>query len=209
MKNRLKNVMFNATVELTLLASIWILFQALPLLAADNQPTTPSPLLGKPSELSSSVATQSASLENKTVKSAPELFAKNWPADSPIGVIENYQTEIRSLILDYANNHAGTMATQKGKLNPYKLGIELYRDIEDRWNKGRFGREWDQCDDLRTRRSWDKKLGEGRQKIFEVRKHYNDVTFIDEFLTPEFAIEQKLFVFNFNDNYNKKVKKEN
>ena len=32
-------------------------------------------------------------------------------------------------------------------------------------------------------RSWDKKLGLGRQKIFEVRKHYNDVTFIDEFLT--------------------------
>jgi stage V sporulation protein R len=51
-------------------------------------------------------------------------------------------------------------------------------------------------------RKWDKKLGAGREKIFEVRKHYNDVTFIDAFLTPEFAIEQKLFVFNFNDKKN-------
>jgi len=105
-------------------------------------------------------------------------------------------------ILDYADHHSGTMATQPGKLNPYKLGIELFRDIEERWNKGRFGKEWDECDDLRVRRSWDKKLNAGREKIFEVRKHYNDVTFIDAFLTAEFAIEQKLFVFNFNDKKN-------
>ncbi len=105
-------------------------------------------------------------------------------------------------IIDYADHHSGTMATQQGKLNPYKLGIELFRDIEDRWNKGRYGKEWDECDDLRTRRSWNKNLGGGRAKIFEVRKHYNDITFIDEFLTPEFAIEQKLFTFNFNDKKN-------
>ena len=39
------------------------------------------------------------------------------------------------------------MATQPGRLNPYKLGIELFRDIEERWNKGQFGPEWDECDD--------------------------------------------------------------
>ena len=105
-------------------------------------------------------------------------------------------------ILDYADHHSGTMATRPGQLNPYKLGIELFRDIEDRWNKGRFGKEWDECDDLRARRSWDKKLGLGRQKIFEVRRHYNDITFIDEFLSAEFAIEQKLFVFAFNEKKN-------
>jgi stage V sporulation protein R len=105
-------------------------------------------------------------------------------------------------IIDYADHHSGTMGTQPGALNPYKLGIELFRDIEDRWNKGRFGKDWDECDDLRARRSWDKKLGLGRQKIFEVRKHYNDITFIDEFLTPEFAIEQKLFVYGFNEKRN-------
>ncbi|MEW6430518.1 MAG: SpoVR family protein [Myxococcota bacterium] len=105
-------------------------------------------------------------------------------------------------IIDYADHHSGTMATQPGKLNPYKLGIELFRDIEERWNKGRFGKEWDECDDLRARRAWDKNLGGGREKIFEVRKHYNDVTFIDAFLTPEFALEQKLFTFNFNDKKN-------
>ena len=33
----------------------------------------------------------------------------------------------------------------------------------------------------------------GEKKIFEVRALYNDVTFIDEFLTPEFCREHKLF----------------
>ncbi len=105
-------------------------------------------------------------------------------------------------IIDYADHHSGTMGTQPGSLNPYKLGIELFRDIEDRWNKGRFGKEWDECDDLRARRACDKKLGLGRQKIFEVRKHYNDITFIDEFLTAEFAVEQKMFTYGFNEKHN-------
>jgi len=104
-----------------------------------------------------------------------------------------------SEIIDYADHHSGTMATRPGSLNPYKLGIELWRHIEERWNKGQFGKEWDECDDFRARRAWDKKLGAGRQKIFEVRKHCNDITFIDEFLSPEFAIQQKLFVYNFNE----------
>jgi stage V sporulation protein R len=105
-------------------------------------------------------------------------------------------------VIDYADHHSGTLGTRPGSLNPYKLGIELYRDIEERWNKGRFGKEWDDCDDLRARRAWDKNLGLGREKIFEVRKHYNDVTFIDTFLTPEFALEQKLFVYGFNEKRN-------
>jgi stage V sporulation protein R len=105
-------------------------------------------------------------------------------------------------IIDYADHHSGTLGTRPGALNPYKLGIELYRDIEERWNKGRFGKEWDECDDLKARRAWDKNLGLGREKIFEVRKHYNDVTFIDTFLTPEFAMEQKLFVYGFNEKRN-------
>ncbi|MDC3957395.1 SpoVR family protein [Polyangium jinanense] len=102
-----------------------------------------------------------------------------------------------SEIIDYADNNAGVMATAPGRLNPYKLGVELFRYIEERWNKGRFGREWEECNDLDAKRSWDMRLGLGRQKIFQVRALYNDVTFIDEFLTPEFVLEQKLYTFGF------------
>lgn len=100
-------------------------------------------------------------------------------------------------VIDYADHHAGTMGTRPGVLNPYKVGIELFRDIEERWNKGKFGAEWDECDDAEKKRTWDRKLGKGREKIFEVRRIYNDILFIDEFLTEDFAKEQKLFTFEY------------
>ncbi len=98
----------------------------------------------------------------------------------------------------YCDHHSGTLASSPTKLNPYKLGIELFRDIEDRWNKGRFGKEYDECDDLVAKRQWNTHAGLGRQKIFEVRKIHNDLTFIDTFLTLEFCREYKLFSFGYN-----------
>ncbi len=106
--------------------------------------------------------------------------------------------------IDYADHHSGTMAMSRGRVNPYKLGIELLRDIERRWNTGQFGKEWEECDDIAKKRAWNLNLGLGRKKIFEVRKIHNDVTFIDTFLTPEFCKEHKLFSFAHNepqDNY--------
>ncbi len=104
-----------------------------------------------------------------------------------------------SEIIDYAENNAGVMSTSGGRLNPYKLGVELYRNIEERWDKGQFGKEWEDCDDLDAKKHWNLRLGLGKKKIFEVRALYNDVTFIDEFLTPEFCREQKLFSFGFSN----------
>ena len=101
-------------------------------------------------------------------------------------------------IINYADHHSGTMASSPTQLNPYKVGIELFRDIEDRWNRGAFGSEYEECDDHRERRRWDKKLGLGREKIFEVRRIHNDLTFIDEFLTLDFVRDHKLFRFGYN-----------
>ena len=101
-------------------------------------------------------------------------------------------------IVDYADHHAATMGVQPGVLNPYKVGLELFRDIEDRWNKGKFGPEWEECTDAAVKSSWDRELRMGREKIFEVRRIHNDVTFIDEFLTQEFAEQNHLFTYEYN-----------
>lgn len=103
-----------------------------------------------------------------------------------------------SEIVDYADRSAGVLATSPGRLNPYKLGVELLRYIEERWDRGRFGKEWEDCDDYAARRDWDRRTGLGRQKIFEVRSLYTDVTFIDEYLTPDFVADQKLYGFGYN-----------
>jgi stage V sporulation protein R len=110
-----------------------------------------------------------------------------------------------SELIDYADHHSGTMATSPGRLNPYKLGIELFRDIEDRWNRGAFGPEYEACDDQRARANWDRQLGAGLRKIFEVRRIYNDIGFIDEFLTEEFAQRQQLFTYRYNPRGNNYV----
>jgi stage V sporulation protein R len=104
-----------------------------------------------------------------------------------------------SEVIDYADHHSGTVAMTPQRINPYKVGIELFRDIEERWNKGQFGEEWENCDDWKARQKWDKQVGLGRKKIFEVRKIHNDITFIDEFLTPEFCARHKMFSFAYND----------
>ena len=46
----------------------------------------------------------------------------------------------------------------------------------------------------RRAKSWDRRLGLGKKKIFEVRKLYNDITFIDEFFTEEFCREQQVLL---------------
>jgi stage V sporulation protein R len=96
-------------------------------------------------------------------------------------------------VIDYADHHSGTVAMRPGQLNPYKMGVELYRHIEDRWNKGQFGKEWLDCDDPEARRRWDTGAMLGREKIFEVRRTHNDVTFLDTFLTEDFCAEQGFF----------------
>ena len=101
-------------------------------------------------------------------------------------------------LIDYAEHHSGTIANHPGRLNPYRIGVLLFQNIEDRWNKGQFGKEYEQCDDMREKKAWDRKVGLGMEKIFEVRRVYNDITFIDSFLTEQFCRENKLFAFGYN-----------
>lgn len=102
-------------------------------------------------------------------------------------------------VIDYADHHSGTVMMTPQRINPYKIGIELFRDIEERWNKGQFGEEWENCEDWKVRQRWDRQVGLGRKKIFEVRKSHNDITFIDTFLTPEFCARHKMFSFAYNE----------
>jgi len=102
-----------------------------------------------------------------------------------------------SEVIDYADHAAGVLGGRF--LNPYKIGVELYRHIEERWNTGRFGKEWNECDNLAHKRNWDRQLGLGREKIFQVRAIFNDVMFIDEFFTEDFCREQLFFTYGWNE----------
>jgi len=96
-------------------------------------------------------------------------------------------------VIDYCDHHSGTVQQQPGRLNPYKMGVELFRNIEQRWDRGQFGKDWMDCADPRERRKWNTEAGLGKEKIFQVRATHNDVTFLDTFLTADFCREQGFF----------------
>jgi stage V sporulation protein R len=104
-----------------------------------------------------------------------------------------------SELIDFADHHSSTLAVHPGQLNPYKLGYELYCDIERRWNSGRFGKEFEECADIEQKEQWNRNTAAGREKIFQVRAIHNDMTFIDEFLTEDFCREHKMFTYSLNE----------
>lgn len=101
-------------------------------------------------------------------------------------------------IVDFADLHSGTVSMSGKQLNPYKVGLEIFRNIEERWNTGRFGKEYNELATYEEKKNWDQKLGLGLKKVFEVRRVYNDVMFLDEFLTMELCEDMKLFTFEYN-----------
>ncbi|MEK6800058.1 MAG: SpoVR family protein, partial [Planctomycetota bacterium] len=143
-----------------------------------------------------------------------KIMNEGWASYWHSTLMTNYILRDDELI-DYCEHHSGTLASSPGRLNPYKVGIELLRDIERRWNTGRYGPEYDACDDMQTRREWGKdkapkgrvvaRGSAGREKIFQVRALYNDVTFLDEFLTPEFVEDQKLYHYRVDPSTGKMV----
>ena len=71
-------------------------------------------------------------------------------------------------VVAYADRHAGAVATTPHRVNPYRLGLAIFRDIERR---------------------------HGLARAFEVRRTHNDVTFLDTFLTEEVCADAGLFAW--------------
>ena len=100
-----------------------------------------------------------------------------------------------SEIVDYADQHSGVVHMPPGGFNPYKVGLELFKDIERRWDSGQHGFAWERLENLGERERFDDKSMKGREKIFEVRRIYNDVNFIDEFISEEFVERHQMYRF--------------
>lgn len=98
-------------------------------------------------------------------------------------------------IVHYAEQHSGVVHMPPGGFNPYKIGVEMFKDIERRWDRGQHGPAWERLEGLGAREAYDDGSMKGREKIFEVRRIYNDVNFIDEFLTPEFVERHKMYQY--------------
>lgn len=80
-------------------------------------------------------------------------------------------------------------------INPYLLGSTIVTNIENRWNKGQFGQEYEECHDAERKKNWDLSLKQGRDKIFQIRRTHMDWSFVAEFLTKKIVDELDLYIF--------------
>ena len=104
-----------------------------------------------------------------------------------------------SEIIDYADHNAGVLATAPGPVQPVQGRHRAAPPHRGALGQGALRQGVGRVRDLDERRNWDKRLGLGRKKIFEVRQLYNDVTFIDEFFTTDFCQQNKFFSFSLNE----------
>jgi len=95
----------------------------------------------------------------------------------------------------FAQYHSAVLAPNPFQINPYLVGKRIFEDIKERWDKGKFGKVWQECQDEYEKENWDTKLGKGNQKIFAVRKVYTDRMFIEHFLTDELIHDLELYIY--------------
>lgn len=73
-------------------------------------------------------------------------------------------------IVQYADRHSGAVHASPGQMNPYKLGIEIWRALDRRLGGG----------------------SESLNELLRIRRIHNDVTFVEEFLCHEAATRAAL-----------------
>lgn len=135
-------------------------------------------------------------LPQKNTKIMNEGWASYWHSKLMTGNLLRPENQMEpDELLTYCNLHSKIIKAHGNQINPYRLGVELYRYIEHIWNTGKHGKEYDECDDLDRKSHWDNRENKGLEKILLVRKCYNDLMFIDEFFTEEFAREYKYFTY--------------
>ncbi|UVI31816.1 SpoVR family protein [Paenibacillus spongiae] len=87
--------------------------------------------------------------------------------------------------IEFAKLNSAVVQPSRHSLNPYYLGLKIFEDIEQRWDKPtkeeqeRLGR----------------KPGMGRDKIFEVRELDSDISFLRNYLTKDLVRDLDLYIF--------------
>lgn len=81
------------------------------------------------------------------------------------------------------------------QLNPYLVGSTIWYDIEKRWDTGRHGVDYENCESAREKENWDTKDMKGWKKVIEVLKAYHDWFFFQDFFTEELVDELDLYLW--------------
>lgn len=123
-----------------------------------------------------------------------KMLNEGWASYGDFNIMARNRWANGEGIVHYAHHKMGVLGG-KYSMNPYSLGFKLFLYIEEKWNKGRFGTAYTECQDAQKKAKWDLKLGLGHKKVFEVRHAYNDVTAVHEFVDQEFCDKYEFFIW--------------
>lgn len=101
---------------------------------------------------------------------------------------------IRGHEVAFARVNALVTAMPRAGLNPYALGMRLFAFVEELAERGKLTHDFQKIRNARQRRDYDRKIGKGRDFLFEVREDFSDFTFINTFVDQDFVDRHKLFV---------------
>ncbi|MFF2878625.1 SpoVR family protein [Gottfriedia sp. NPDC057991] len=87
--------------------------------------------------------------------------------------------------IEFAKLNASVLQPSKTSINPYYFGLKMFEDIEERYNNP-----------SEEMKQYGVKAGSGTEKIFEVRELESDTSFIRNYLSKEFVMNNDLYLFN-------------
>lgn len=95
----------------------------------------------------------------------------------------------------FAQYHSAVLAPNPFQLNPYLVGKRIFKDIKTRWDRGKFGKDWKECEDSYEQEHWNTQQNKGTEKIFKVRSIYSDRMLIEQFLTDDLIHDLELYIY--------------
>ena len=129
---------------------------------------------------------------------APQMMTKimneGWAAYWQSKIMAERGFAEEEEIVDHADMQSKVLGGSSG-FNPYSLGKRIWEDIKFRWDRGRYGRQWENCEDRKRLDSWDTGEKAGKKKMFEVRENLNDVMFLDSFFRRKLFEDMDLFSY--------------
>lgn len=127
-----------------------------------------------------------------------KLLNEGWATYWHVQIMRRLFTE--GLLTDEEHSvfneyHANVTAPGKTRLNDYAVGWKFFEHVKERWDQGRFGREYEECKDGYRKARWDTGAMKGTEKIFEIRSNYSNRMAIEALFSDEFIHAEQIYIW--------------
>jgi stage V sporulation protein R len=110
---------------------------------------------------------------------------------------ENVLTTSEHAQFNYSNSLV--KAENPFSMNPYLIGSKMWENVIERWDKGQYGKDYENETNRKKKEEWDTHEKNGWNKVLSVMEKYTDWFFMQDFLTPDLINDMKMYVYVIHD----------